>query len=570
LRDYIRYNGTYSVDTLLRAAYKAAGNPQDGVAWLLDVAQAAPEPVSMYTMIAQANWIPPSAREPIYLRLIDQLKSTVHSSQSLAQEYAVGDLRQWQVRYARYLASMKQYERAMAVLDSLPKQAAIAPNELEIRYRVALASGKFDSILEHYRTVPDDAPAIATVRIAALALQAADEKAAARKLMEYVYEQEIASHQLTASNLLGLAQIKLENNDLPGAMEQLRRVTLVVGEPYENLDAAADVLAKNRRHAEAAEFLAQLAKATPWDSSARVKLAREEIAAARDESAARTVAAEVARSERAKYAERLQAAELAGARQTLGSAELEQIASGAAVADAADKPFFYTAPIRAAQHASGADRSRLLSNTVKEYPNRDDGRVPLFAVLQAAGKQQLALSAIEPLMNTDYFSRGRGALPVVELETPTPRDVRDAVQADSSDYVPDYVGREYVRQYDETASVRAQDELNDRALRERAGLATQVAKAYVAIDDPRKAITYERTALAYLVKAAAPTTEKAVVAQRALANRNIRRLLAGIERDAQNRTRMPVIHSGLEQANIVRPKLGARAPATPKSMGGAQ
>src|SRR5689334_13377354 len=174
------------------------------------------------------------------------------------------------------------------------------------------------------------------------------------------------------------------------------------------------------------------------------------------------MATDVARSQSAVYVARVQAAQLAGSQLTLGSLELEQIASGAPSSDTSDNTFFYAARVRAAQRASVQDKARLLTNAVRDYPERDDARMPLFAVLQGAGKPQLALSAIQPLISTGYFDRGRGALPFVDMETPLrSSEVRDALETDeySSGHPTDYVGQDYVNQYREEA-VRAQDELD--------------------------------------------------------------------------------------------------------------
>jgi hypothetical protein len=60
---------------------------------------------------------------------------------------------------------------------------------------------------------------------------------------------------------------------VPAALALLRRMTLVSGQPFENLETAAALLEKAGRHAEAAEFLASRVRAVPWDAPAAVRLA---------------------------------------------------------------------------------------------------------------------------------------------------------------------------------------------------------------------------------------------------------------------------------------------------------
>ncbi len=59
----------------------------------------------------------------------------------------------------------------------------------------------------------------------------------------------------------------------------MRRLVVVVGNPFENLDPAAALLEKTGHNAEAVEFLDQLVKSAPWDASYRLRLAQAKLAA---------------------------------------------------------------------------------------------------------------------------------------------------------------------------------------------------------------------------------------------------------------------------------------------------
>ena len=115
----------------------------------------------------------------------------------------------------------------------------------------------------------------------------------------------------------------------------------------------------------------------------------------------------------------------------LGSAELDLVAKGDwGSADAADKPYFYIARVRASEKATTAEiRERLLRNALDDTPERDAARLPLFFAFVNAGKDQLAISAIQPVMNTGLLQtpyRGTSeAMPAEQEET----DSEETVQA---------------------------------------------------------------------------------------------------------------------------------------------
>ena len=101
-------------------------------------------------------------------------------------------------------------------------------------------------------------------------------------MLEFVFAREIDEHKLDAANFLGLAEIRIAAGDTPGAVELLRRLVVVVGNPFENLDPAAALLEKTGHNAEAIEFLEQLVKASPWEAAYRLRLAKAKVAAGQD------------------------------------------------------------------------------------------------------------------------------------------------------------------------------------------------------------------------------------------------------------------------------------------------
>ena len=183
---------------------------------------------------------------------------------------------------------------------------------------------------------------------------------------------------------LASPKFSIAAGDTPGAVELLRRLVVVVGNPFENLDPAAALLEKTGHNAEAIEFLEQLVKASPWEPAYRLRLARAKVAGGQDVVSAQNALAAIASGTDVSYSVRTQSAlALAGrhGQVELGSAELNLLAGGTATiaSSAADQPFFYEARLKAAQSFADAHvKVQLLGNALADTPARDDARIPLF------------------------------------------------------------------------------------------------------------------------------------------------------------------------------------------------
>ncbi len=544
LRDYVRQNGTYEADRLLKAAHIAIGDQQGGVKFMLELASIAPEPEGMLQLLADANWIPAKERNPIYAQIIERMQANLGAKEGLSKQYAEEELRNWQSRYAMHLVEQKQFEQAAAVLQPHEQPTS---SELEVRYRVALANNQFDSIIEGYRSNPDKAPQPDVLRQVATSLQGAGQRPAARKILEFLFTQEIAAHQLSSANMLGLAEIRLQDGDTAGALELLRRLALVVGQPFENLEPAARLLARNGHHSEAVDFLAQLAKAKPWDDSARLFLAQEKIAAGQDAATAHNLATAVASDPKATYKDRLAAATVlsGGTGASLGSGELDFIAYRVA---GPLKPYYYAARVADARLVSDTHAvARFLQDAISDSPSQDAARAPLFYSLIDLKRDRLALSTIEPILHSWYLGGASGGY-----------SNYDAQSGDSEE-----------PNTEESESADGQSSGEDRIKpsdAERATLAVAVGDLYTRIGELQKSLQYYRAALKL------QTTKQG----RDDVNKKMASARTTIRRNANNALRMPTIHNELEQEHTVRPKLIAavKATAPPKparnTKGGAQ
>jgi len=536
LRDYVRQNGTYQVDKLLRSAYVSMGNPQAGVAFLLELASIAPDPNAVLELLVEAGWIPAKMRNPIYEQVLAHLQDRLRTTADISRQYAEENLRSWQARYAMHLVELREFDQAAAVLQSQEEPSA---KELEIRYRIALAKDQFDSILDQYRANPDKTPKADNLRKVATALQSAGQRPAARKLLEFLFVQEIAAHQLTSATMLGLAEIRLQDGDTAGAMDVLRRLVLVVGQPFENLDPASTLLSRNGRHAEAIEFLRSLVKAKPWDARARLHLAEEEIVVAQDADGARSLATAIASDPEAAYTNRLAAAAiLTGTSQQLGSGELDLVAHGTG---SPDKPYFYVARLSAAENTPDPSQSaRLLENALADSPDKDVAlRLPLFYALATLKQDRLALSDIEPILQSNYL---------MELSSRSSFRRSERYDQDAEPEDPSAIAQDAVPEEVLASSVRGEAPPGERA-----GLAIAVAKSYANLGALETSLRYYRMVL----------NAKISATSRAEVTKNINVVRAAIRRNANNAQRMPIIHKELEQNHLVRPRLVVAQNATP-------
>ncbi len=400
-----------------------------------------------------------------------------------------------------------------------------------IQLKTAAQTGGLDAFIDGYRADPDHAPSADVLRKTVTDLQQAGDKQSARKVLEFVFTREIDNRNLTAPNMLGLADIRLQAGDLEGALALLRRMTLVVGNPFEGQDPAAALLMRTGHPAEAATFLEEVVRAVPWNADYRVRLAQAHIAAKQNPDAAGKELVAVASAASVTYETRLSAAKaLTGAAPQLGSKELNLMVEGqTAAASDANQPFFFAARLKAAEGQPASARISLLRAALEDKPGGEAARVPLLKAAIEAGDYYLAIAAMKPYLGN------------IDLDT-----TRDAGSNADDDQ----------EQEPGTQDARAEDTVRAFAklpAKERAEINRDLGTAF------------ERTnalaqALPYLQKAYRLETDPAVKSQ---INKEIQQIRLVQRRRELNRARQPEVHSELEQEHVVRPRLPEPALAAP-------
>jgi tetratricopeptide (TPR) repeat protein len=540
LRPYIARNGGYRSDELLADVYRASATPAQGIAWILSLSQAAKSPLEVVESVANAAWLPEKEREPIYLRRIE-LARVAAAQATQTDDYAVSRLNELQQSLVLFYLSAGQDVKARTALDAIPQAKRMTSALEQAQLVLAAHSGKLNALLAGYRADPESAPdaevlhggvrvllnpdrriqenrygrygggddegSAAEPRATGTDSKAVSDWPNARAILEYLYEREQKSHEETATDLLALADARLHTGDMDGALAALRRMTALEGDVYANFDMAAVELERSGQPGAAIEFLATLAKSVPWDASYKLRLAEAQVASDKDVVPARASFVMIAASADAPYELRMRAARdvakaAAASSATLGSAELNLIASSSHDVQASRQPYFVAARVAAASYIEDAkQRADLLLETLAispEGPEVEHIRFEIFEAEFGLGHDATAAAAIEPVLGT-------------------------LLNGDAGDGA----------------------NQSDAAAVDRAKLADQVATLYGRMGRNAQAVQYLADAITYETDA---TRRAALEARR-------KTILDAQAVDAENAGRRPIVSKALDQSNIVRPRV---------------
>jgi len=539
LRAYLHRNGNYRSNALLHSAFTLQSDPAPATTWLLDLSLAAPDPTVVLEDVVEMHWIPLANRGPIFQRILESRQAAVTKAEGLEQENAKSILWNWQFRWVKYLVDIGQFSQAADTIATLQKGAAGSDSSMLVPYAMQCAAklGTLDTVLSGYKTAPQTAPSAESLRIAARQLFYDGDKQSARKVLEFVFARQLEEHQLVATNFLGLAEIRIADGDTAGAVTLLKRLVLVVGDAYQNMDSSAALFEKTGHPAEAILFLEPLANATPWEPVFRFRLAKTQLAAASaDKNTAAQSLAKLAAASANSYALRVQAAEaLAGLSSSgeFGSSELKLLAGDpkSITPAASDHPYFYDSRLAAHNSPNARLKMEILAKALADSPAREEARVPFFEAAVTMPDDELALASIEQLLQ-------RGT-----LVQRAPRDRSD---------------QEMIGSEEENDAGQGEAETPRNLVQQSSQqplLAREVALAMIRLERLDEAVSYLQTAQRI---EKSPAEKKRIAAQLAEVKARLRRQRA-------NAARRPVLHAELEQDRLVRPRLVARAAAPAKS-----
>ena len=388
LRLYIRRNGPFQVEPLFEGVMAAGGD----VAWIADLSTAAAEPVRLLESIMERPWIPDAQKDVLYVRMVESAKAALARSYGEQRPNAQHEVWESETRRTEYLLTHRQNQKAAEALAAL----ADARKEwwhrlIPLELRVAARTGSLAAQLARL----DTTVTMEVLRSAATDLTKDGDSASAWRVLEFAYSRELKAGNVDASNFLGLAEIRLEEKDVPGAMALLRRMALISGEAFSGLDAAAGLLEKTGHPAEAQEFLAELVKAEPWNWGARARLAVAGGSVADLTAVVKAGQAQYpARVTAALGLRKLKAAAVAGV-----DAELVLLSSSNALSESdVSKPYFYAGRMEAASATrDAAVRERLLGGAVAIEPKLEPPKLEMLRAALEARHDALAVGIAQQL-----------------------------------------------------------------------------------------------------------------------------------------------------------------------------
>jgi tetratricopeptide (TPR) repeat protein len=258
IRARFRRNGAYEAEALLRPLSQDFN-------WVLELANAAPGSLEVYSTLYEATWLTGAQRETVLAAVVAAADRSVQSSLGEARDMALQTAARWHAEQVRDWVNRREFAKASAAIQGMSadliSRQSLAFEEISIR--MAASEGKFDGLNA-------DSLSLETLERVASGLEPKN----AAAVLEFAYGRELANHRYSAAVFLGMAKIRLQQGNTAEALTLLRRMNYTVGDPFSVTDLAGDLLLSQGKAAEAREFIDALAKAKPWDPKARVLQAR--------------------------------------------------------------------------------------------------------------------------------------------------------------------------------------------------------------------------------------------------------------------------------------------------------
>jgi len=371
LREYANINGAYRTYELLSSAIHACFDSGVDYDWVL-------------TIGAENEWL----SDELLRSLNAEFHLTLEQQESVARRLVDNALRHGsgallqRMAYIDLLIEHGKSSEAQRAWDALAANDRQAVESRQTELKLFAVNGQVGKLLDRYRANPSTMPRYDEMLNVAGSLGWKAHPAAVKAILEYVYQTQLDSQNLFAANFLGLAGVYLESGKTERAIKVLRRMTLISGEEFETFVPAATLLTEHGMTAEAIPFLRDRLRAVPWDSDARLQLARLLSGEERQR-----LLSQVVRNADATYALRASAARMMGNPSADGSNELGLLQRGQISAAEARKPFYVEA-------LKGAG---LFREALAMRPSDEGIRLQALRAALAASQDSLTLALLPGL-----------------------------------------------------------------------------------------------------------------------------------------------------------------------------
>jgi hypothetical protein len=578
LSGYLARNGNYRSNELLKAVYISAATPQQGAAFVAELAGSASDPLQVLDDLRQVPWqgkpwLSEDAVAIILQREVELARNQPQENSGFSNRSPTG----YQGELLELYFAQNKLAQAEALLKTLPDKDA--SRFLMDRIILAVRTSRIATLVDSWRADPETLPTETDFNSALYRLQTSTpayepNPAQIRPLAEFLFEHKQQDDKLVATDYLSLAKLRLDTNDLPGALELLHQLALLPGtandthtaaisnpdgtldeyhsdapfgdvNPYVNTDSAANLLEKTHHPAEALPFLQSLVQLVPWNATYRLRLAEaQRDSGAKDQ--ARNNLLAVAKDPAAAYDTRDKAAsDLAAfgipAPADLGSKELTFLAHPT-TPEAARQPYASAsrAALAVAPSTSAKDRDRLLREAIAIAPSgleADRNRLNLLLAQPADADASATLAILNSMQDQSSST----------AQTSADAENEDAADSDAADTPKPVYGT--VRRPSNTfASLPPLAHMLDVPTQIR--LATQLATANQRDGDLAAALDYAELAVTLAQDAA--KSDPALIHRRD-------DLKAQLQLEQRNAVRRPHLQNALAQPTQVRPRLTASA-----------
>jgi len=254
IESYVRAQGPYRFEPFARAA---------GLSSALALADKAPDPVGFLRALSGYAWLTDDQREQTLRRALASATERVASAPAQLRQIREQDLHAVELKLLTFLLDQGRVADASALDVDRDRLYSRAPALL---VRLAAQSQSLDQLLERRNLNPH------VFQQAAADLRRTGRQTLARRLLELFYENSIAARDLSPANLLGLAEIRLEQGRPAEAEALVDRLLRTTPDPFAHHLAAAALLQRFNRDAKARSILEARAQAAPWEHEARHQL----------------------------------------------------------------------------------------------------------------------------------------------------------------------------------------------------------------------------------------------------------------------------------------------------------